>query len=185
MFSFSFCCYHLFPGDKDSRNSMTSCCSTESERPHRCCQLPNNFGLRTILYNGLGDAPKNCPFPWGSRTPPIKHGTLGLNKLHLQWFSRFSTAHGCEWPTDTHTETCYTCSNRPHLSAACTRCSQMISNSQRTLTWGRISAANGFFCRIRQVAPICTPIILAFGAHTSLLRDLYSRYFVEITILYT
>ena len=71
MFSFSFCCYHLFPGDKDSRNNMTSCCSTESERPHRCCQLPNNFGLRTILYNGLGDAPKNCPFPWGSRTPPI------------------------------------------------------------------------------------------------------------------
>jgi len=104
MFSFSFCCYHLFPGDKDSRNNMTSCCSTESERPHRCCQLPNNFGLRTILYNGLGDAPKNCPFPWGSRTPPINHGTLGLPKLHLQWFSRFSTAHGCEWPTDTHTQ---------------------------------------------------------------------------------
>jgi len=38
---------HLYPW-------RTSCCRTDSERPHRCCHLPNNFGLamrpRTFLY---------------------------------------------------------------------------------------------------------------------------------------
>jgi len=49
---------------------VTSCCGTDSERPHRCCSLPNNFGSRRIfpiLLNAIGRemSPKNCLFPWG------------------------------------------------------------------------------------------------------------------------
>jgi len=46
--------------------SLASCCSTDSERPHRRCHLPNNFGSRRIfptLHNGPEDAlyPKIAP----------------------------------------------------------------------------------------------------------------------------
>ena len=41
---------------------------TDSERPHHCWHLTNNFGSRWIfrvLYNGPGGAPRNYPFPLG------------------------------------------------------------------------------------------------------------------------
>jgi len=28
---------------------VTICCGTDSERPHRCCNLPNKFGSRRIF----------------------------------------------------------------------------------------------------------------------------------------
>jgi len=42
---------------------VTSCCSTDSERPYRCCYIPDKFGSRRIFliqHNGPGDrdAPK-------------------------------------------------------------------------------------------------------------------------------
>ena len=43
----------------------TSTCSTDSNRPHRCCHLPNNFGSRQILLPF-----KITPFTWGSGPPP-------------------------------------------------------------------------------------------------------------------
>ena len=55
-------------------DAITSCCGTETDRPHRCCHLENNFGSRhifPILLNRPRHAcPKNCPFPWGSGSPP-------------------------------------------------------------------------------------------------------------------
>jgi len=40
---------------------VTSCCSTDNERPHGRCHIPNNTCSRRIFsirYNGPGDAPK-------------------------------------------------------------------------------------------------------------------------------
>ena len=41
------------------------CRSTDSERPHRCCHLPNNFGSRRILpiFYHVPIDPPNCPVP--------------------------------------------------------------------------------------------------------------------------
>jgi len=41
-------CYAVLGCDKSITMMITSCCSTGSERPHRCCHLPNNVGSRRI-----------------------------------------------------------------------------------------------------------------------------------------
>jgi len=78
---------------------ITSCCSTDNDRPHRCYHLANKYGSRRIfriLFNGPRHAPKIAP-------PPLEvhliHGFLAHRsphrKRHLDWFIRFSTAHSC------------------------------------------------------------------------------------------
>jgi len=50
----------------------TDCYSTESERPHHCCLLANNFGscqVFLIPHNGPEDAPK-LPFTVGGGSGP-------------------------------------------------------------------------------------------------------------------
>ena len=57
----------------------TSCCSIDSERPHRCCHLANNFGSRRIFPISLGR--DMCPkllLPWGVHaTVHVIQGFLG------------------------------------------------------------------------------------------------------------
>jgi len=65
----------------DDYTFTTRFCSTDSERPHRCCHLPHNAhnidSIRPIFpiwYLTMGqteDAPpkKNCPFPWDPAPP--------------------------------------------------------------------------------------------------------------------
>jgi len=48
---------------------LTSCCSTDSERPHRFCHLPNNFGSPRQFHNRTGNIPPNCLFPLGDPVP--------------------------------------------------------------------------------------------------------------------
>jgi len=89
--------------------TITSGCSTDSDRPHRCCHLPNNFDSRPIfhvVHNGPGDAPKIAPFTRGWIHGPthVMHSSLGpsdsTSHRHLDWFSRFRTVHGCDQQTD-------------------------------------------------------------------------------------
>ena len=54
---------------------VTSCCGTDSERPHRCCNLPNKFGSRRIfpiLLNAIGRemSPKIASFPGAGPNMP-------------------------------------------------------------------------------------------------------------------
>ena len=60
---------------------ITSCCSNDSERPHRCCHVPNNFGSRRIfplLHDGAMGCPQINPFLWGIWThgPCLIHDSL-------------------------------------------------------------------------------------------------------------
>jgi len=73
----------------------------KSERPHRCCHLPNmveNIDRTPILYNGQGDSlfSRKLPFPWGG-VGPIEYMVPCLTRVHIgRWhhdrFIRFSTA---------------------------------------------------------------------------------------------
>jgi len=63
---------------------LTSWRSTESDRPHRCCHLANNFGSRLIfptLLNGPGRAPpQKCPqFPRVDSDAPPNQKALCLS----------------------------------------------------------------------------------------------------------
>jgi len=85
-----------------------SCSSTDSEQQHRCRHLPNNFGSRQIfplLHNGPPLFPETIPSHGGSGSHLI-HGLCAHPsphpKRHLDWFSRFSTAHGCDQLTHRH-----------------------------------------------------------------------------------
>jgi len=52
--------------------NLTSCCSSDGERPHRCCHIVNNFDSRRIfpmLYNGPEDVTPKLPFPPGYPAP--------------------------------------------------------------------------------------------------------------------
>jgi len=86
---------------------ITSCCSTGSERPHRCCHLANNGGSRrifSILHDGPGPVPQDWPFPWAGLSPTTWF--LGPTRVHtpngisIDWFS---TAYG--YVQQTHTQT--------------------------------------------------------------------------------
>ena len=60
----------------------TSCCSTDSERLHRCCHLANNFGSCRIFHIKVHTSlwpekcPQNCAFSGGS-SPTQTHDFLG------------------------------------------------------------------------------------------------------------
>ena len=68
---------------KDSRLqslTSTSCCNTDSKRPHRCCHLwsQTNFGSFQIFHPYTLQWAARCPqhrlFPWGD---PGQHPTHG------------------------------------------------------------------------------------------------------------
>ena len=49
---------------------LTSCCSTDSERPHHCCHLLNNFAPPHAGYSlYFIMSPQNCSFQWEIQTP--------------------------------------------------------------------------------------------------------------------
>ena len=80
-------------------------CSTNSERPRRCCHLQNNFGscqIFPILQNGSGDATKIAPSPgesgpntWFLGPRPQMVSRLVQLFKHSSWL----------WQTDRHTHT--------------------------------------------------------------------------------
>jgi len=75
---------------------QTSCCSTDSERSHRCCHLPNETGscrIFPILHNEPGmPPPLNGLSPGRTGTQPHTYGSFRHPnphcKRHLDWFSR-------------------------------------------------------------------------------------------------
>jgi len=80
--------------------NKTSCCSTDNEKPHRWWHLPNNFGPRRKLPM-LCNGPKEPPPPQISIPLFLRVRVSTYPKQHLDWFSRFITAH----VTNRHTET--------------------------------------------------------------------------------
>jgi len=63
---------------------QTSCCSTDSERPHRCCHLPNETGscrIFPILHNEPG-MPPLMAFPLGKPGPDLIHMVPFATRIH-------------------------------------------------------------------------------------------------------
>jgi len=64
------------------------------QRPHHCCQ--RLLTLNTSQW--AGKCPKNRSFSWENPGPHVIHSSVGApstyTEWHLDWFSRFSTAHG-------------------------------------------------------------------------------------------
>ena len=82
----------------------TSCCGTDSERPHSCRHLANNLCSRrmfpiyftTSRCAGRVWATKNCPFSWGRGSEPhLMHGSVGPPKSTAQTasFHEYGTQH--------------------------------------------------------------------------------------------
>jgi len=118
---------------------LTSCCSTDSERPHQCCHLPNNLVSSALAGYSLysqwaGKFPRNWAFLWeyGPQLATWFHdytisplckwklsiGSTGLAQLRI--------VNVIEWLTAKHTNNAqrprYVCSSRPHLCTACMPC---------------------------------------------------------------
>jgi len=73
---------------------LTSCCSTDSERPHRCCHLPimaENID-RTPDIPYTFHFPQKLSLPWGIRSLNIVHPSP-YSKWHLDRFSRLCRTH--------------------------------------------------------------------------------------------
>jgi len=71
---------------------ITSCCSIDSERPHRCCHLTNKGIPYTLQW--AGRCPQNCPFPSEDAGPHLMHGSLAppestAHKRHTTGLSIF------------------------------------------------------------------------------------------------
>ena len=101
--------------EKGPLNVCVCYCSSEIDRLHHCCHLPNNIEnndyMLDILYT-LQQA-RRCPLRklplWGLEDldPPTNTWFLGhlspYPKWHFDWSVRFYTAHSCVQPTDTKT----------------------------------------------------------------------------------
>jgi len=92
--------------------SQTSCCSSDSERPHRRCRLLNkveNIDRTPCPSQWAGGVSQNCPFPWGDRAPCntlFLYGPLkSTPSRHLSRFIRFCRARGCNQRTGAHSQT--------------------------------------------------------------------------------
>ena len=115
----------LRDGQRKAASPITSCCSTDSEKQHRCCQLPNkNIGrkpdsryslylpvwryppekIATFHFMGFR-APIQYMVPWAQPIEPFA--------LRFDRFIRFRRAHDCDHYTDTQTTEHR--NNRPHL----------------------------------------------------------------------
>ena len=88
---------------------ITSCCSTDSDRPHRCCQQRITLAhAGCCLYFSMGRVmpppKKQLPFPLGNPGPmvPWTHPS-SHPKRHLDWFSLCSP-NGCVRQTDRQTD---------------------------------------------------------------------------------
>jgi len=93
---------------------LTSCCSTDSERPHQCCHLPNNLVSSALAGYSLysqwaGKFPQNWAFLWeyGPQLATWFHDyTISpLFKWKLNRFNRFGTAEDCERDRVTNSQT--------------------------------------------------------------------------------
>jgi len=90
---------------------MTSCCSTDSKKPHHCCHLTNNFDscwMFLIQYSQWVErCPANCPFCWGGFGPYLIHDSLGppesMPQRALGSVEPFCRAHGCDPHRETQT----------------------------------------------------------------------------------
>jgi len=114
----------------------SSCCSTDSERSHRC-HLSNNVQninrMPDIPYILMGqEMPQKLSFPGGDLGPHLMHGFLShltpYPKRHLDLFIRFCRAHGCDQQTDRQTyirkqthRPRHIGINMPHLCTVCAR----------------------------------------------------------------
>ena len=118
-FSFLVLAHLVSPGKRAVKRVCVCVCSTDNERPHHCCHLPNKVEdvdrmpdiLHTLLQTG------KCPSPGGSGAA-CNTWFLGLtespyHKQQLNWFSHFCRVQGCDQQTH---KPCYICSNRPHLA---------------------------------------------------------------------
>jgi len=102
----------------------TSCCSSDSERLHRCCHLANNFDPRQIfpiLHNRLGDAPK-LPFFEDPSPPetwffgPVESTSQNNISIGSSVFVGFSVVSDATTEKHRHADgPRYVCNNRPHL----------------------------------------------------------------------
>ena len=105
--------------------------STDSERPHCCCHLANNFGPRRefpILHTGPRNTSQNCQFPRRvSKLPPNAWGFLVHPSPHTERHNAISTGSAV-WAqltvvTSGHTDTQthrsrYVYNSRPCLCTA-------------------------------------------------------------------
>jgi len=108
-----------------------SCCSTDSERPHRCCQLPNSVRRYSlILCNGLRDVlHQKFPTSLGRSGPPSNTWFLGLTRVHTPNGTSIGAAVCARLTVVANRQKYrqtrrprYLCNNRPHLCTACVRC---------------------------------------------------------------
>ena len=73
------------------RVTSSSCCRTNSKKPHRCCYLSNKVEISTArriflsVYFTMGQemSPPNCPFPWGYLGHPRKTRFGVLTRVHI------------------------------------------------------------------------------------------------------
>jgi len=88
--------------------SITSCCSSDCERPHRCCHLPNNFVSHQTFPILRRDMPLNCPLLWG--LPPTRGHTsmTGLANFVVSLLCPTSRHRNTQRPRNIG-------NNRPHL----------------------------------------------------------------------
>jgi len=68
----------------------TSCWSTDSKRPHQCCQVAITLAhVGYSLYFTMGGKyPRNCPLLMGDLSPHQMHGFLGTPSPHSQTASQ-------------------------------------------------------------------------------------------------
>jgi len=127
-----------------SRN-LTSCCSTDSERTHRCCQLQNKVEIPKSLKKTRAwrcPPPKKMLLSPGGSGPHLIHGSLHTPESTVQTASRsvqpFQHSSWL-WQTDRQTLTArlrYICCSRPHLLLCISICGLKRSVNKRAfVSW--------------------------------------------------
>ena len=132
--------------------TATTCCSNQSERWHRCCNLPNNFSRPSYyLYNAMdrGCPPEIAPSPPYTWFPePTRVHIPNSTLIGLAVFYRLRS-----WPTDRQTEIhthmhkpCYICSSGRYLCTACMRrVLIMVTTDRSSSTWNFLTFC--IYCR--------------------------------------
>jgi len=76
-------------------SNKTTCCSTNSKKPHFCHHLfymveknDHTLHIPHTFYNGLGYAPKNCPLLLGDPGPHRVNGSMGTPESICQTAAR-------------------------------------------------------------------------------------------------
>ena len=139
--------------------TITTCCSTDCEKPHRCCHLPNYVenidrtpDISCNLQLSGSDIPQSAPSPGGS----MPHQNM------VTWAHKSTPPNGisilsavlAQIMTNRHTDgPRYNCSNRPHLMP----CIAMQHNTSR-LRWiclqsGQKLRVSRVMCKRRCASP--------------------------------